>query len=95
MGLIVPTVLSRAASEEETEGNRGELYHETSARLLELAAANQGAFRGVVNGMTEVQRGFMEGVIRSGRQRGVIKENADDGEGSEPTIALRMNFGGA
>ncbi|KAI1504241.1 armadillo-type protein [Biscogniauxia marginata] len=88
MSVVVPMLLSRAASD------GAELYHETSARLLELASADQAAFRGVVAAMSEGQKAFMEEVIRSGRQTG---GPADKGTGDrgQPTIALKMDFGGA
>lgn len=90
MSLVLPTLLSRANGEE----NPGGVYPETSARLLELAGADQAAFRGVVAGMTEGQRAFMEGVIKAGRARGAGQQKNPDGKDKEPTIALRMNFGG-
>lgn len=91
MSLVLPTLLSRANGEENPSG----VYPETSARLLELAGADQAAFRGVVAGMTEGQRAFMEGVIKAGRARGAGQQKNADGEDKEPTIALRMNFGGS
>lgn len=91
MSLVLPTLLSRANSEE----NPGGVYPETSARLLELAGADQAAFRGVVAGMTESQRAFMEGVIKAGRARGTGQQSSSIGEDKEPTIALRMDFGGS
>jgi hypothetical protein len=91
MSLVLPTLLSRASGEE----NPGGVYPETSARLLELAGADQAAFRGVVAGMTESQRAFMEGVIKAGRARGAGQQKNANGEDKEPTIALRMNFGGS
>jgi HEAT repeat-containing protein 5 len=91
MSLVLPTLLSRANGEE----NPGGVYPETSARLLELAGADQAAFRGVVAGMTDGQRAFMEGVIKAGRARGAGQQKNADGEDKEPTIALRMNFGGS
>ncbi len=90
MSLVLPTLLSRASGEE----NPGGVYPETSARLLELAGADQVAFRGVVAGMTEGQKAFMEAVIKAGRVRGAGQQRSADGEDKEPTIALRMNFGG-
>ena len=87
MALVVPALLSRAGSEEGQA-----VYRETSARLLELASANQAVFRGVVAGMSEGQRAFLEEVIRAGRQTGPVDDEADEGE--RPTIALKMNFGG-
>jgi hypothetical protein len=87
MTLVLPTLLSRAASEGR------DAYRETSARLLELAAANQSAFRSVVAGLGEGQRAFMEEVIRSGREGDGRAQRAGD-EASQPSIALKMDFGG-
>ncbi|RDL35275.1 ARM repeat-containing protein [Venustampulla echinocandica] len=87
ISLIMPTILSRANSEGET------VYKETSARLLELAASDQVAFRGVVGGMTDGQKQFMESVILAGRKAGPGKVDVESAEDKEPTIALRMNFG--
>lgn len=88
MSLVVPTLLSRAAS----EGGEGDIYRETSARLLELASADQTSFRGVVAGMSEGQKAFVEEVIKSGRQSQEVKDA--DVESGQPTIALKMDFGG-
>ncbi len=86
MALVVPALLSRAASEGE------EVYRETSARLLELASIDQASFRGVVGGMSEGQKTFAEEVIKSGRQATVATRRTSDGTG-QPSIALKMNFG--
>lgn len=86
MALVIPTLLARAAGEED---DKDEVYRETSGRLLELAGVDQEAFRGVVSGMSESQRGFMEGVIRSGRK--VVERRETDGD--RPAIALKMDFG--
>lgn len=87
MALVVPTLLARAAGE-----GQGDVYRETSARLLELASADQTAFRGVVGAMNEGQRSFMEEVIKSGRQSAGARRSSGDEE--RPTIALKMDFGG-
>ncbi|KAI1766040.1 ARM repeat-containing protein [Hypoxylon sp. FL1150] len=86
MSIVAPALLSRAASEGV------EVYHETSARLLDLASADQAGFRGVVAAMSEGQKAFMEEVIRSGRQTGGPEKGADNA--GQPSIALKMNFGG-
>lgn len=88
MSLVVPAVMSRAAAEGE------ELYSETSSRLLEVAAVDQATFRAVVNKMSSEQRSFLEEVIRSGRQASLGANNATTGGGGQPTIALKMTFGG-
>ncbi|KAK3368145.1 armadillo-type protein [Podospora didyma] len=91
MALVLPTLLSRAASE---GGESTDVYRETSARLLELASADQAAFRAVVGSLSEAQRTFMEEVIKSGRQAdGKAQKSSSDASG-QPTIALKMNFGG-
>lgn len=93
MSLVMPTLLSRAASEGGGAG-AGDMaiYRETSARLLELASADQASFRGVVAGMSEGQKAFMEEVIRSGRQSDNAEKDAAADSG-QPTIALKMDFG--
>ncbi|CZS92890.1 related to rat omega-conotoxin-sensitive calcium channel alpha-1 subunit rbB-I [Rhynchosporium agropyri] len=89
MSVIVPMLLSRANNE-----GKG-VYQETSARLLDLAGSDQGAFRGVVGGMSVEQKGFMESVILKGRQsEGSVGKVTNEDSGKEPTIALRMDFGG-
>ena len=85
MSVVAPALLSRAASEGSA------VYRETSARLLELASADQTAFRAVVANMNDGQKAFMEEVIRSGRQ--TAGDRAADGGTGQPTIALKMDFG--
>ena len=89
MSVVVPTLLARTTTEGEA------LYNETSSRLLELAAADQDTFRAVVNGMSSAQRSFLEDVIRSGKQSaGASGKDAATSDSGQPTIALKMNFGG-
>lgn len=88
MTLVVPTLMARAASEGE------ETYRETSARLLELAAVEQTSFRAIVNKMSGEQKAFLEEVIRYGRQSSSEAAMSATTDGSHPTIALKMNFGG-
>ncbi|WYZ40231.1 hypothetical protein EsH8_IV_000572 [Colletotrichum jinshuiense] len=87
MALVLPTFLARASSEGE------ECYRDTSARLLELAAIDQNAFRTVVASMSDGQKAFLEEVIRWGRQQGPT-EQAASGATGQPSIALKMDFGG-
>ncbi|KAF2119193.1 HEAT repeat protein-like protein [Lophiotrema nucula] len=82
--LIIPALLARAGNEPNT-------VHETATRLLELAGADQTAFRTVVAGLNPEQRTFMESVLKSGGL-GSQKKVEMRGE-EEPTIALRLDFG--
>ncbi|KFA47011.1 hypothetical protein S40293_09710 [Stachybotrys chartarum IBT 40293] len=88
MSVVIPTLLTRANAEGK------ELYGEVSARLLELAAVHQASFRAIVGGLSGPQRSFLEEVIRSGRDTsGGSERAATDGTG-QPSITLKMNFGG-
>lgn len=87
MALIIPALMTRATAERE------ELYQETSARLLALAAIDQEAFRGIVGAMSAAQRGLLEEVIRSGRQDNSNSNQSSADDSGQPTIALKMNFG--
>lgn len=89
MALVVPMLMARATGEGEAR------YPETSARLLEVAAINQDAFRGIVGGMSAAQRGLLEEVVRSGRQVASTANQAATDASGQPTIQLKMNFGGA
>lgn len=89
MALVVPTLLARAAS---ASGAREHVYSETSARLLELAAFDQTAFRSVVAAMSEAQKAFVDDVIRAGLPADTETKRADDT--GQPSIALKMSFGG-
>ncbi|KAK4137247.1 ARM repeat-containing protein [Trichocladium antarcticum] len=88
MALVLPALLARALG----EGGRG-AYRETSARLLELASADPAAFRAVVGAMGAGQRGFLDEVIRAGRQAGPREGVAGEAGEREPSIALKMDFG--
>lgn len=88
MSLVIPMLMARATAEGD------EVYRETSARLLELAAVDQAAFRAVVGGMSDGQKTFLEEVIRSGRQTTEQADKADSGAAGQPSIALKMDFGG-
>lgn len=92
MSLVLPALLSRAASEGGAADTSTNIYRETSARLLEMASVEQASFRGVVAGMSEGQKAFMEEVIRSGRQSDHVEKEASADSG-QPSIALKMDFG--
>lgn len=99
--LLLPTLLKRASgelqaldkeAEQENEQLKQQIFTEASARLLELAAIDQAAFRGVVGSLNPEQRSFMESVVQAGRNARSVEVKSDE-ESREPTIALRMNFG--
>ena len=81
--IVIPALLARVQNDDSTS-------QETAVKLLELAQADQEAFRGVVAGLNPEQRDFLQGVLKSGQ--GPKKEVRREEEG-EPTIALKMNFG--
>ena len=84
--MIVPTLLRRAAIEGPT------IHQETAMRLLEVANADQEAFRRVVGQMGGEQREFLETILRSQRgQRGPDEVDGDEVD-VKPSIALRMDF---
>ncbi|KAF2471256.1 ARM repeat-containing protein [Lindgomyces ingoldianus] len=84
--LVIPALLSRASNEPKAT-------IETATRLLELAGADQAAFRSVVSGLNAEQRSFMESVLKSGSVGAQAKRNEQREEVGEPSIALKMDFG--
>ncbi|KAM3564975.1 hypothetical protein ARSEF4850_001600 [Beauveria asiatica] len=88
MSLVVPMLMARATAEGEAR------YPETSARLLEVAAVNQDVFRGIVGAMSAAQRSLLEEVVRSARQVSNSANQSSTDAAGQPTIQLKMNFGG-
>lgn len=81
--IVIPALLARVRKEPKTSA-------ETAGRLLEVAGADQAAFRSVVSGLEPEERSFLETVLKSGQGQTRRVEREDSGE---PTIALKMNFG--
>lgn len=93
MGTVLPVLLYRAKM-----GGK-DAYPEVATRILELAkGALLPVFRGLAAGMETDMRAFMEQVIREGGGGGRGPGSGDgdlEAEGSgEPSIALKLNFGG-
>lgn len=92
MCVVVPMLLIRASAIGKP------VYPETAKRLIELAGGSMmPVFRGVVAKMNTEQRTFMETVIRDGGGTGGGRRGSrgpDGGDREEPTIALKLNFGG-
>ena len=82
--IIIPALLSRAEKEPKAT-------QESAARLLEIAQADQVAFRAVVSGLTPEQRTFMESVLKSGQ--GPARREVSRDDDGQPKIALKMDFG--
>lgn len=93
LSVLVPGLLARAAAEGKP------LFKEIAHQILQLASADQMAFRGVVAKMDGEKRAFMEEIIRQGGPSGGAggagrRPGERDGAG-EPSIALKLNFGGS
>ncbi|KAF2454512.1 HEAT repeat protein-like protein [Lineolata rhizophorae] len=102
MGVAVPTLLERARARGRGRGARAAgVRRETARWVLEVAAADKGAFARVVGGLGEAERAFLEEVVRevgggggSGQRQGQRgEEGRGDGGEAAPRIALRMDFG--
>lgn len=81
--IIIPALLARAQKEPNTS-------QETAARLLEIAGADQAAFRVVVGGLSAEQRTFIESVLKSGQ--GPARREVSNDDDGQPKIALKMDF---
>jgi len=84
--MVIPTLLKRAALQGPT------IHEETATRLLEVAGADQAAFRILVGQMGGEQREFLETLLRS--QRVQHRQDQADSEEADvkPSISLRMDF---
>lgn len=101
--ILIPMLLTRAGAEPAPAATVAAtiqpLFPETAARLLDLAGADPIAFRMTVARMDPNQRAFMEQVLKTGAvwvaqsRRGKVGDGEDGGSG-EPSIALKLNFGG-
>jgi hypothetical protein len=81
--IIIPALLARSQKEQGTS-------QETAARLLEIAGADQAAFRVVVGGLSAEQRELVQEVLKSGQ--GPVRREIRDDEDGGPKIALKMDF---
>ena len=86
VALFIKTLVGRAIKEGQ------KTHQETASRLLELANVDNAAFRAVVSSMDGEQRSILEHILKS--SAGTRRRNDDYGADHEPTIALKMDFGG-
>ena len=87
--VIVPLLLRNAKIE-----GKG-TYSEIATRLLSLASVNQAAFREVIMKMDDVERSFVEEVLRKAHTSRDEKDSDGYDHGGEPSIALKLSFGEA
>lgn len=91
ISIIVPALLERARKEGEV------IFRETAARLLELAKANQVAFRTFITIIPPEQRVLTEEILRTagtgaGPGQGHKGYQLEGGEKRIPSIVLRMDL---
>lgn len=86
MALCMNALLKRAS------GEGASTHQETAARLLDLAAVDSASFRAIVTSMDGEQKAFLEQILKT--RTGTQPARNDFGSDREPTIALKMNFGG-
>ncbi|KAK0936486.1 hypothetical protein LTR29_011964 [Friedmanniomyces endolithicus] len=67
-------------------------FQETGARMLDLAAADNPSFRAVVSAISGERKALLERILKA--RAGVQRGRSDMDSDREPTIALKMNFGG-
>jgi len=92
MSILVPLLLLRA--QQTSPGVSSEVMRkESAARLLDLVAADQIAFKVTVSLLDEEQRSLLEELLRAAgigkRQEAAIEESLE----AKPAIELRMDFG--
>ncbi|KAL6707034.1 hypothetical protein ACN47E_004786 [Coniothyrium glycines] len=81
--IIVPALLSRTVHEPSATS-------ETARWLLDIAGADQQAFREVVSGLSAEKRSYMEIVLKSGH--GPARKEVSKDDDGQPKIALKLNF---
>ncbi|KAK6399074.1 hypothetical protein LTR65_000632 [Meristemomyces frigidus] len=86
IALFMNALLKRASAE------GSQTHQETAARLLNLAAVDSASFRAIVTSMDGEQKGFLEQILKT--RAGAQQARNDFGSDREPTIALKMDFGG-
>ncbi len=84
VALALHVLLEYAAAE------GAKLHQETASRLLELANADNAAFRALVASLQGDRRHLLEHILKSSAS---ARRNDDYGTEQEPAIALKMDFG--
>jgi len=84
--IVIPALLASATKQGESS------HKETAARLMELAAADQNAFRALVLRLGTEQRAFMERVLRDGQGSARRTDSVGAQDQGQPSIALKLDF---
>lgn len=87
MVALCMSVLLRRAGKEGPE-----THSETASRLLELISADNTAFRAAVGSMAPNDKSLLERILKA---HAGPRPKRDHGDEHEPTIALKLNFGGS
>ena len=88
LSLVLPLILHQSTLREDEE------LSELSRQLLSLASHNPLAFRAVVAKMGQEQKSRMEHIIKAGGGVGRDDSARELANREEPSIALKLNFGG-
>ncbi|KAL2432530.1 HEAT repeat-containing protein 5B [Exophiala dermatitidis] len=88
MSILIPLLLLRTK-----QGNSESARKESAARLLELVAADQVAFKVTVGMLHEDQRSELESLLRATAVGRKQETPSSDSVDSKPAIELRMDFG--
>lgn len=91
MSILIPMLLLRADTE-QPNGSQENIQKEVASRLLELAAADQQAFRATAGLLDEGTRDTFEQLLRAAGVGRRQDSDTDEMNDSKPTIELRMDF---
>ncbi|OQN95971.1 hypothetical protein B0A48_17914 [Cryoendolithus antarcticus] len=90
-GRLPALVMVLSALLQGAEQGGPSLHQETAARILELATADNASFRTGINALSSPHRSLLERILKA---RAGAQVSQDTNGDTEPTIALKMNFGG-
>ncbi|OCT54946.1 HEAT repeat protein [Cladophialophora carrionii] len=93
MSILVPVLLLRAKQVVPAAINSETMRKESAARLLELVAADQIAFKVTVGLLDEEQRSELESLLRAAGVGKRQEKSAEENVEARPAIELRMDFG--
>jgi hypothetical protein len=96
MSILIPVLLVRAKQKSNPNADNSiistSIRQESAARLLELVAADQMAFKVTVGLLDDEQRAELEALLRDAGVGRKERVDRDGDEEARPAIALRMDF---